>query len=69
LAAGKPRISVTPAAPPAPESRAALVSPRIVSRNWPDSPNTSIMIGSGTTSGIVPSIAGSSGPRCRQYSK
>ena len=44
-------------------------SPRIVSRNRPDSPNTSIMIGSGTTSGIVPSIGGSDGPRSRQCSK
>ena len=39
------------------------------SRNCPDSPNTSIMIGSGTVSGIVPSMVGSYGPRSRQCSK
>src|SRR6202035_2228341 len=73
LAAGNPRISVNvasaPAAPGAPDEPAAPASPRIVSMHRPDSPNTSIMIGSGTTSGIVPSIGGSEGPRFRQCSK
>ncbi len=39
-------------------------------RGRPDSPNTlSTMIGSGTVSGIVPSMVGSSGPRRFQSSK
>src|SRR6202012_3571201 len=65
LAAGNPRTSVT-AASPAPSAVPGGPSPRIVPRNRPDSPKTSIMIGSGPTSGIVPSIGGSDGPRSRQ---